>query len=69
MRRYSGDPYWLNARFESTCKCGHRIKRGERIFYYPRTRTALCTGAACGQAAEADFLSHAQDEAMMTGNW
>jgi hypothetical protein len=65
MRRYSNDPYWLNARFESQCKCGCKVKRGDRIFYYPNGKTALC--AKCGEAAAAEFQGAAMDEAMMTG--
>ena len=52
-----------------SCPCGHDIKKGERIFYYPRTRTALCQ-KPCGEKASAEFTAAAMDEAMMTGqNW
>lgn len=59
--RYSGDPYWLNARFPSRCKCGKRIAKSDRIFYYPRTRTAYCRECGVGEASR--FASEAEDEA------
>jgi hypothetical protein len=63
--RFSYDPYWLRARFNSTCSCGTRIKKGDRIFYYPRTKTALCLD--CGRAAYEDFRAAAEDEYMISG--
>lgn len=65
MNRYSGDPRWLYARFSSECKCGHVIKKDERIYYYPNGKTALCK--TCGEKAAAEFNAAAQDEAMMAG--
>lgn len=55
-RRYvSADPYWLNARFASTCTCGKRIQKGDRIFYYPKTKTAVCE--TCGQKGARDLAA------------
>ena len=59
----------MTARFDSNCKCGRRIKRGERIFYYPRSREALCDGPDCGQKAGAEFYAAAQDEDWMCGQF
>ena len=60
---YSGDPYWTKARFNSKCSgCGHRIKKGERIFYYPRTKDVFCDSGKCGQAESRSFEAAAQDE-------
>lgn len=56
--RYSNDPYWLNARFNSICagkNCNNTIKKGEKIFYYPIGKKAYCT--ICGQTCEQDFLT------------
>ncbi len=58
-----GDPYWMNARFASTCgckKCGTEIRKGDRIFYYPNGRHALA--GSCAEAAAADFASCMFDE-------
>ena len=52
-----GDPYWTTARFNSP---DGKIKKGERIFYYPRTRRALA-GEEAEQAAR-DFAAAAADE-------
>jgi hypothetical protein len=69
MPQYSGDPRWITARFNSKCPCGHDIKKGERSFYYPHTKTALCA-KPCGEKASAEFAGAAMDEALMTGqNW
>jgi hypothetical protein len=65
MPQYSGDPRWITARFNSKCPCGHDIKKGERTFYYPRTKAALC--GKCGEKASAEFAAAAMDEALMTG--
>lgn len=64
--KYSNDPYWLNARYPSKCrKCGHPIKKGDRIFYYPATRYTLC--AACGYDAAQEFSALAFDEMVQGG--
>ena len=70
--RYARDPYWTTARFASRCQrtssatpgstCGAPIRKGDRIFYYPASRSVLCE--ACGADAAADFDAHAFDEAV-----
>lgn len=63
MRHFPRDPHWLDARFRSVCdKCHAEIKPGERIFYYPSTKTVLCDMPACGQAAADDFSACLFDE-------
>jgi len=55
FKRYSRDPHWLSAKFGSSCKkCGNHIKTGDRIFYYPSTKSAYCE--ICGKSAERDFI-------------
>ncbi len=68
MKTYSGDPYWLTSRFSgpSANNDGAPIRKGDRIFYYPRERKAFVGAEA--EAASADFQSHAQDEAFMCGD-
>jgi hypothetical protein len=56
----SGDPYWLNARFTSKCSCGASIRKGDRIFYYPKSKKALCT--SCGERESAKFDAARFDE-------
>ncbi len=54
-KRYSRDPHWLNAKFGSYCKkCNKTIKTGDKIFYYPATKSAYCE--LCGSYAEKDFI-------------
>ena len=51
-----GDPFTMSARFASACACGqggHAIKRGDTIFYYPKTRSAFV--GSCAIRAMADF--------------
>jgi hypothetical protein len=56
----------MTAKFPSQCRCGNAIKKGDRMFYYPNGRTALCQ-SPCGEKAAAEFQSHAADEAMYSG--
>ena len=41
----------MTARFHSKCPCANEIPRGARMFYAPRTKTALCE-KPCGQKDE-----------------
>jgi hypothetical protein len=62
-RRYNSDPFWMNAKLVSQCpSCSHWIQKGERIFYYPSTRSALCAGDTCGGQAERDLSAAKFDE-------
>lgn len=54
------DPYWITARFESLCKCGEKVKRGDLVFYYPLSRTVLCP--KCSIPAAREFNECLQDE-------
>jgi hypothetical protein len=65
MKRYSGDPYWTTAKFNSTDANGLPVRKGDRIFYYPASRTVL-TGAAADKAS-AEFSAAAADEAFSNG--
>jgi len=39
MSRYSGDPRWIVARFNSTCaETGKKINKGDDCVYYPREK-------------------------------
>ena len=64
MARYSQDPRWITARFASKCrKCDTLIRKGEPIFYYPRSKTALgSVGCGCGTEASNEFDASAADE-------
>jgi len=50
---YHRDPRWIIAKFNSICSCGKKIKRGDRIYYYPSEREAVCD--ICGKAGEYDL--------------
>lgn len=54
------DPYWTTARYAGTAPDGAPIRKGDRIFYYPNTRTALI-GELAEQAAR-EFATYAADE-------
>jgi hypothetical protein len=63
MKRYSGDPYWLTAKFPGQCAkkdCTDQIKKGDSIFYYPRGKKAFV--GQCAENAAADFDSCTFDE-------
>ena len=63
MRAYPRDPYWLTAKFTSSCaNCSASIRKGARAFYYPSSRTIYCDSDDCGQHASRDFASAMFDE-------
>jgi hypothetical protein len=60
-----GDPYWLTAKFSSACSnplCQRTIKKGEQVFYYPKTCRVLCNMEPCGKTASRDFEAAVFDE-------
>lgn len=67
MSRPSRDPYWTTAKFNSTDAHGRPVRKGDRIFYYPRDRTVL-TGAEA-EKASAEFAAAVQDEAFYRGSY
>ena len=60
---YRNDPRWISARFISQCKCGTSIRKGERVFYYPLVKQALCE--VCGTPAAREFEAMSADEASL----
>ena len=69
MSRHSRgrDPYWTSAKFDSTDANGNTVKRGDRIFYYPDSKTVLTGDAA--EKAGGEFNAAKQDEAFMNGQF
>lgn len=65
MKTYSKDPYWTYSRYDCTAEDGTPVLRGDRIFYYPNGRKVFVGAAA--EAAAADFIACAQDEAFVNG--
>ena len=55
-----GDPYWMVAKYPGKDQKGRPFKKGERVFYYPRTKTTL-TGPEAEQASR-DMESARFDE-------
>jgi|TARA_Y100000310_G_scaffold315824_1_gene366851 hypothetical protein len=66
MSRYQNrDPYWLTAKFNSNCaKCETTIRKGQRAFYYPSSRTIYCEADDCGAHASRDFAACMFDETL-----
>ena len=67
MKRYSNDPYWTTAKFDSTDGEGNPVKRGTRIFYFPKTRTVY-QGAKAEEESRR-FDAAAFDEAQCNCQW
>lgn len=66
MPRYANDPRWITAKFRGKCHaatCQAVILKGDRIFYYPSSKSARCQ--ACGDAESATFEAAKADEAFM----
>jgi hypothetical protein len=48
----SSEPYWTTAKFTSKCEhCSKPVTKGQRIFYFPNSRTVLCAAEDCGDQA------------------
>jgi len=65
MARYSNDPRWITARFDSKCAnlhCSTPVRKGQQTYYYPLVKATYCQ--SCGKNAQRDFESHAFDESM-----
>lgn len=61
--RRLASPGWITARTIPSCsKCGKRILKGERIFYYPSSQSALCMREDCGLQASRDYAAACFDE-------
>mgnify|MGYP001558513657 CR=1 FL=1 len=63
MNYYRNDPYWTKSKFTRNCmtrNCGHLIRKGERVCYFPTGRATFCK--TCGEAEYSRFLSAAGDE-------
>jgi hypothetical protein len=57
---YGGDPYWMTAKYAGTDAKGLAFKKGERVFYYPKTKTIYAGTNA--ETAYHDFQSMAEYE-------
>ena len=61
-RRYP-DPHWITVRWDCSCStCGNPVRKGEQGWYYPASRSVLCSRADCGQQAALDFRAAVDDE-------
>jgi hypothetical protein len=57
-------PRWLSAKFSSPCsKCGNVIKKGDRVFYYPGSKSVQCSADTCGGQSSRDYDAACFDEA------
>lgn len=71
----AADPRWITVKFVNPkappqCgTCGAKLVKGERVFYYPNSKTMLCMKDGCGMKASRDFAAAAFDEAQMNGGW
>lgn len=57
---YRGDPYWMNARYPGVADDGTPVRRGDRVLYWPRTKTIMVGEKA--EAAWRKFQSEVEDE-------
>ena len=55
-----GDPYWMVAKFPGVDSKGRPVRKGDKVFYYPRTKVML-TGPEAEQASR-DFDAAKADE-------
>lgn len=63
--RYSNDPRWITAKFDSICcRCKTKIAKGFDAFYYPKCKSIYCDKETCGKAESANFNAAVFDEEM-----
>lgn len=55
--RYTGDPYWKRAKAQGTSADGTLYRKGERVFFYPRTGVTYAGGSATRASVEFDELA------------
>lgn len=55
--RYRGDPYWKRAKHDGTDESGHPYRKGDRVFFYPRTGATYAGDAANRASAEFEELA------------
>ena len=66
MKKCKGDPRRITARFNSNCfKCNAKIIKGTTAYYWPNSRTIMCS--SCGEAEYRQFLSMAADQDAYNG--
>lgn len=67
MPRYARDPDWITARRPDQCTrgaavgCRRQILPGDRVFYYPATKSAYCVECSPAVAARAAVELAADD--------
>lgn len=66
-KSYSGDPYWTTAKFDSVDAKGNKVKKGDKILYFPKGKQVF-TGADA-EREWASFESAAADESFESGNY
>ena len=54
--RYLGDPRWITAKYAGMDRNGMSFSKGQRVFYYPRTKTILTGDAAIEASLEFDAM-------------
>jgi hypothetical protein len=64
MSYIKGDPHWVTASADGICvTCADSITKGERCFYWPKSRLQpYIECARCGEASERRFLAEIADE-------
>ena len=69
MRHYQRDPYWLECvKYKGVCsRCGGKILKGEKAFYFPNGKSILCKNDDCSGQASRDFDAIAFDDYNMSG--
>ena len=55
--RYRGDPYWKRSKADGLGVDGTAYRKGERVFFYPRSGTTYAGDGASRASAEFDELA------------
>lgn len=60
MTQYRDDPRWITAKYAGKAADGTQFRKGDRVFYYPKSKTIL-VGEKADQASR-DFAAACSDE-------
>ena len=56
-----GDPYWMVAKYPGKAQDGTPVRKGDKVFYYPRTKTMLVGPKAEKASREFGAMSFDED--------
>jgi hypothetical protein len=57
FKRYRGDPYWTRAKQDGASPDGTQFRKGDTVFFYPRSGTTYAGDGAKAASSEFEMLA------------